>query len=298
VKAHSGRIDDIAVYGQERNPETYRLARMNLAIRGISSDIRWNNEGTLLKDALPDSRFASILANPPFNIKEWGGDLLREDARWRFGVPPLGNANYAWLQHIYHHLTPDGYAAVILANGSMSSNSSGEGEIRKAMIEGDAVDCMVAMPGQLFFGVQIPVCIWILAKDKSGGTHGQRKLRDRRGEVLFLDARKLGHMINRTQRNLSDEDIRRLAETYHAWREGRAYEDVPGFCKSAGLEEIRAHSHVLTPGRYVGAEDLEDDGEPFEEKMPRLVAELQGQFAESAKLEAAIRANLKGLGYE
>jgi type I restriction enzyme M protein len=297
VKAHSGRVDDIAVYGQERNPETYRLARMNLAIRGISGDLRWNSEGTMLKDAFPDARFASALANPPFNIKEWGGELLREDARWRFGVPPIGNANFAWLQHIYHHLTPDGYAAVILANGSMSSNSSGEGEIRKAMIEGDAVDCMVAMPGQLFFGVQIPVCIWILAKDKSGGKHGQRKLRDRRGEVLFIDARKLGHMINRTQLSLSDEDIGRIAETYHAWREGRAYNDMSGFCKSAGLEEIRAHGHVLTPGRYVGAEDVEDDSEPFDERMPRLVAELHAQFGESAKLEQAIKANLRGLGY-
>jgi type I restriction enzyme M protein len=297
VKAHSGRVDDIAVYGQERNPETFRLARMNLAIRGISGDLRWNSEGTLLKDALPDARFASILANPPFNIKDWGGELLRDDARWKFGVPPVGNANYAWLQHIYHHLAPTGYAAVILANGSMSSNSGGEGEIRKAMVEGDAVDCMVAMPGQLFFGVQIPVCIWVLAKDRSGGKHGERQLRDRRGEVLFLDARELGYMVNRTQKNLSPADIAKLADTYHAWREGKDYADVSGFCKSASLEEIRTHGHVLTPGRYVGAEDVEADDEAFEEKMPRLVKALRERFAKRAVLEKQVNANMEGMGY-
>jgi type I restriction enzyme M protein len=252
VLAHAGRLDDIAVFGQERNPETYRLARMNLAIRGITGDLRWNNEGTLLKDAFPDMRFDFTLANPPFNIKDWGGEFLRDDARWKFGVPPLGNANYAWLQHIYHHLAPTGYGAVILANGSMSSNSGGEGEIRKAMIEGDAVDCMIALPNQLFFGTQIAVCIWILAKDKSGGKHGKRTLRDRRGEVLFLDARDLGHMINRTQRTLSTEEIEKLAGTYHAWREGVRYKDEPGFSKSANIAEIRSHGHILVPGRYVG----------------------------------------------
>ena len=297
VLNHSGRNDDIAVYGQEMNPETYRLARMNLAIRGISGDIRWNNEGTLLKDAFPDTRFASVMANPPFNISDWSGDLLREDARWKFGVPPVGNANYAWLQHIYHHLSPDGYAAVILSNGSMSSNQSGEGEIRKAMIEGDAVDCMVSLPNQLFFGTQIPVCFWILAKDKSGGKHGERSLRSRRGEVLFIDGRRLGQMISRTQKILTAEDITRVADTYHAWREGRDYTDVNGLCKSTTTAEIASHGHVLTPGRYVGAEEIEYDGEPFEEKMPRLIAELNAQFTESARLEQAIKANLKGLGY-
>ncbi len=230
-------------------------------------------------------------------MSDWSGKVLREDARWRFGVPPLGNANFAWLQHIFHHLTPDGYAAVILANGSMSSNSGGEGEIRKAMVEGDAVDCMIALPGQLYFGTQIPVCVWILAKDKSGGKRGERKLLDRCGEVLFLDARKLGHMVNRTQKNLASEDIARLADTYHAWREGRDYEDVSGFCKSAGLEEIRAHGHVLTPGRYVGAEDVEDDDEPFEEKMPRLATALRERFAKRAELEKQVNANLEGMGY-
>lgn len=297
VLTHAGRLDDIAVFGQERNPETQRLARMNLAIRGITGDIRWNSEGTLLKDAFPDMRFDSILANPPFNIKEWGGEHLREDARWKFGAPPLGNANYGWLQHIFHHLAPDGYAAVILANGSMSSNSGGEGEIRKAMVEGDTVDCMVALPNQLFFGTQIPVCIWIMAKDKSGGKHGQRTLRDRRGEVLFLDARKLGYMINRTQKNLSEDDIAKLADTYHAWREGKGYEDVSGFCKSASLEEIRSQGHVLTPGRYVGAEDVADDDEPFEDRMPRLAAALRERFAKRAVLEKQVNTNLEGMGY-
>ena len=297
VLAHSGRNDDIAVYGQERNPETYRLARMNLAIRGISGDLRWNNEGTLLKDAFPDTRFASVMANPPFNIKDWSGELLRDDARWKFGVPPVGNANYAWLQHIYHHLTTDGYAAVILSNGSMSSNQSGEGDIRKAMIEGDAVDCMVVLPSQLFFGVQIPVCFWILAKDKRGGKQGGRTLRSRRGEVLFIDGRKLGQMANRTQRILTPEDIARVADTYHTWREGKDYSDVDGFCKSATTAEIAAHGYVLTPGRYVGAEETEDDGRSFEEKMPLLIAELNSQFGESARLEQVIKSNLKGLGY-
>jgi len=298
VQAHSGKIGDIAIYGQERNPETHRLARMNLAIRNINANIQWNNEGTLLKDAHPDLRFESILANPPFNIKDWAGDLLKDDARWRFGVPPEGNANFAWLQHIVHHLAHNGHAAVVLANGSMSSNQSGEGDIRKSMVEGDVVDCMMALPGQLFFGVQIPVCIWILTKGKKGGVSASQKhLRSRVGETLFIDARKLGHMITRTQKAFSDDDLRRMADTYHQWREGSGYEDVAGFCKSATKEEIAAHGYVLTPGRFVGAEDMEDDGEPFETKMSRLVAELDAQFAESAKLESSIRGNLKGLGF-
>ena len=298
VLAHSGRLGDLAIYGQERNPETYRLARMNLAIRGINSEgIRWNNEGTFLKDAHPDERFEFILANPPFNIKDWSGELLREDARWKFGVPPEGNANFGWLQHIHHHLSANGYAAVVLANGSMSSNQSGEGDIRRAMIEGDAVDCMVAMPGQMFFGVQIPVCVWILAKNKGGSTANGRTLRPRKGEILFIDARKLGHMVSRTQKAFTEEDIRKVADTYHRWREGNGYEDSAGFCKAAKAEEIAQHGHVLTPGRFVGAEDVEEDGEGFELTMPRLVAELHTQFAESAKLEEAIKANLRGLGY-
>ena len=297
LRAHSGRIGDIAIYGQERNPETFRLAQMNLAIRSIAGELRWNAEGTLLKDAFPDRRFDYILANPPFNISDWSGELLRSDARWTFGVPPVGNANFAWLQHIYAHLTPEGCAGVVLANGSMSSNQSGEGEIRKEMIEGDAVDCMVSLPGQLFFGTPIPVCLWILAKNRGGGATKTRTLRNRKGEILFLDARKLGSMISRTQRELGSDDIRKLTDTYHAWREGKGYEDVAGFCKSATKAEIAAHGYVLTPGRYVGAEDIEEEGEPFEDKIQRLVTELNAQFAESAKLEQAIQANLKELGY-
>lgn len=297
VEAHAGRIGDVSIYGQERNPETYRLAKMNLALRGITADLRWNSEGTLLKDAFHDLRFDYILANPPFNIKDWSGELLRDDARWRFGVPPVGNANFAWLQHIYHHLSPRGYGAVILANGSMSSNSGGEGQIRKAMVEGDAVDCMVALPGQLFFGTQIPVCVWVLARDKTGGKSGDRTLRHRKGETLFIDARKFGTLISRVQRELTPEDIRKVADTYHAWREGRDYADIPGFCKAAKLEEIRAHGHVLTPGRYVGAEENGDEGEPFEEKMPKLAAALREKFAKRAELEQQILANLEGMGY-
>jgi type I restriction enzyme M protein len=216
--------------------------------------------------------------------------------RWKFGVPPVGNANYGWLQHIIHHLAPNGTAGVVLANGSMSSNATGEGDIRKAMVEADIVDCMVALPGQLFYSTQIPACLWFLARNKNPG----KDWRDRRGEVLFIDARKMGALVDRTRRELSDADVQRIADTYHAWRgESNAgeYADITGFCKSAPLEEVRKHGHVLTPGRYVGAEAVEDDGEPFEERMPRLIAELHAQFAESAKLEQAITANLRGLGY-
>lgn len=300
VREHGGRIGDIAIYGQESNYTTWRLAKMNLAVRGIDADIRWNNEGSFHKDALRELKFDCILANPPFNVSDWGGERLRDDARWSFGVPPLGNANYAWLQHIHWHLAPYGSAGVVLANGSMSSNQSGEGEIRKAMLEADAVDCMVALPGQLFYSTQIPACLWFLARDKSNGKRGSATLRDRRGEVLFIDARSLGTMVDRTRRELTDADIRRIADTYHAWRGERAagdYEDVPGFCKSATLEEIRKHGHVLTPGRYVGAAAVEEDGEPFEDKMQRLSALWREQQAEAARLDAAIEANLRALGY-
>lgn len=309
VTEHGGRIGDIAIYGQESNYTTWRLAKMNLAVRGIDSDIRWNNEGSFHKDELRDLKADYILANPPFNISDWGGDRLREDVRWQFGVPPVGNANYAWLQHIYHHLAPNGTAGVVLANGSMSSNQSGEGEIRKAMLEADVVDCMVALPGQLFYSTQIPACLWFLTRNKNPG----KGLRDRRGQVLFIDARKMGVLVDRTRRELTDEDVQKIADTYHAWRraggpsvaEGRApgsdrvgeYADIPGFCKSASIEDIRKHGHVLTPGRYVGAADVEDDGEPFEEKMLRLSALWREQRAEAVKLDAAIEANLKELGY-
>jgi type I restriction enzyme M protein len=287
---------------------------MNLAVRGIDSDIRWNNEGSFHKDELRDLRFDHILANPPFNISDWGGDRLREDPRWQFGTPPVGNANYAWLQHIHWHLAPFGTAGVVLANGSMSSNQSGEGDIRKAMVEADAVDCMVALPGQLFYSTQIPACLWFLARDKSNGKRGSHPsdgaaLRDRRGEVLFIDARGMGQLVDRTRRELTDADIQKIADTYHLWR-GESldrhsresgnpvtYEDIPGFCKSATLDEIRKHGHVLTPGRYVGAQAAEDDGEPFADKMQRLSAQWREQQKEAARLDAAIEANLRELGY-
>ena len=300
VHEHGGRIGDIAIYGQESNYTTWRLAKMNLAVRGIDSDIRWNNEGSFHKDELRDLKADYILANPPFNISDWGGERLREDVRWQFGAPPVGNANYAWLQHIYHHLAPNGTAGVVLANGSMSSNQSGEGDIRRAMVEADAVDCMVALPGQLFYSTQIPACLWILAKDRSNGLVKHSKLRDRRGQVLFIDARKMGVLVDRTRRELTDEEIQKIAVTYHAWRgepEAGEYADVAGFCKSATLEDIRKHGHVLTPGRYVGAAAQEDDGEPFTEKMQRLAAQWREQRTEAARLDALIEANLKELGY-
>ena len=293
VAEHGGRIGDIAIYGQESNYTTWRLARMNLAVRGIDADIRWNNEGSFHKDALPDLKADFILANPPFNISDWGGERLREDVRWRYGVPPAGNANYAWLQHILHHLAPTGTAGVVLANGSMSSAQSGEGDIRRAMVEGDVVDCMIALPGQLFYSTQIPACLWFLARDKKN-----HRFRDRRGEVLFIDARKLGYMVDRTRKEFADEDIQKIADTYHAWRGepgAGAYEDVPGFCKAAKLEEIRSHGHVLTPGRYVGTSAIEDDGTPFSERFAELKVKLDEQFAEGEELEARIQAQLARL---
>lgn len=283
----------ISIYGQESNYTTWRLAKMNLAIRGIDGQIAHGD--TFHNDRHPDLRADYILANPPFNISDWGGERLREDPRWAFGTPPVGNANFAWVQHIVHHLAPTGTAGFVLANGSMSSNQSGEGEIRKNLVEQDLVDCMVAMPGQLFYSTQIPVCLWFLARDRRTG-----KFRDRHGEVLFIDARKLGRMADRTHRELTDEDIARIAGAYHAWRgeaDAGTYADVAGFCKSATLEEIRKHGHVLTPGRYVGAEAQEEDAEPFAVKMKRLAAQLREQQAEGAKLDAAIAANLKELGY-
>lgn len=296
VEAHGGRLGDIAIYGQESNYTTWRLCKMNLAVRGIDADIRWNSEGTFHKNELPDLRADVILANPPFNISDWGGERLREDGRWKYGIPPAGNANYAWLQHILHHLSPTGTAGVVLANGSMSSTQSGEGEMRRAMIEGEVVDCMIALPGQLFYSTQIPACLWFLAKDKSNGIARDRKLRDRRGEVLFIDARKLGFMVDRTRKEFSNADIAQIADTYHAWRLGEGYADVPGFCRSASLEEIRSHGHVLTPGRYVGAEAAEEDETPFAERFANLQEQLEAQFAEAEALTATIRARLAGVG--
>lgn len=303
VEEHGGRLGDIAVYGQESNHTTWRLCRMNLAVRGIDADIRWNNEGSFHKDELRDLRADFILANPPFNISDWGGDRLREDPRWRYGIPPAGNANFAWLQHIVHHLSPAGVAGVVLANGSMSSTQNGEGEIRRALIEGKngapgVVDCMVALPGQLFYSTQIPACLWFLARDRSNGVARNAKLRDRRGDILFIDARKLGHMVDRTRKEFSDEDIETIARAYHAWRGeagAGAYEDVPGFCRSATLDEIKGYGYVLTPGRYVGVADAEDDEVPFSERFAALQEKLENQFAVSEKLTANIRGKLSEL---
>ena len=331
VLAHGGKLGDISIYGQESNATTRRLAVMNLAIRGIEADFGSEHADTFRRDLHPDLRADYVLANPPFNDSDWF--RKDDDVRWQYGVPPKGNANFAWVQHFIHHLAPHGMAGFVLANGSMSSNQSGEGEIRKALVEADLVDCMVAMPGQLFYSTQIPVCLWFIARNKSGqpspaasrhplpvgAGRGEGKLthRDRRGQTLFIDARKMGQLIDRVHRELTEADIEKIVGTYHAWRgdprsasghplppgEGRGegiadYRDMPGFCKSATLKEIESHGFVLTPGRYVGAEEVEDDGEPFPDKMMRLVAELNAQFAESSKLESAIRANLKGLGFQ
>jgi type I restriction enzyme M protein len=293
IEAHSGTIGDISIYGQESNYTTWRLAKMNLAIRGIDGQIAHGD--TFHNDRHPDLKADFVLANPPFNDSDWRGVLLKEDKRWVYGVPPAGNANYAWVQHFLHHLAPAGLAGFVLANGSMSSNQSGEGEIRKAIVEADLVDCMVALPGQLFYSTQIPVCLWFLARTKQTG-----RFRDRRGETLFIDARKLGTLVDRTHRELSDADLARISGAYHAWRGDAGageYADTPGFCKAVRLDDIRHHGHVLTPGRYVGAATIEDDGEPFEEKMARLAATLREQQAEGAKLDAAIAANLEELGY-
>ena len=324
--AKAGAKPDISIYGQESNYTTWRLAKMNLAIRGIDGQI--SHGDTFHNDRHPDLKADFILANPPFNVSDWGGERLKDDKRWHYGTPPAGSANFAWVQHIVHHLAPAGVAGFVLANGSMASNQSGEGEIRKSLIEADLVDCMVALPGKLFYSTQIPACLWFLARDKrgqpslrpaghpspSGRGAGGEGYRDRRGQVLFIDAHKLGRMADHTHKELTDDDLTRIANTYHAWRlpagqaggeqeaglpAGQAgeYADIAGFCKSTPLEDIRKHGHVLTPGRYVGAEAVEDDGEPFEEKMRRLTATLREQQAEAAKLDAAIAANLRELGY-
>jgi type I restriction enzyme M protein len=293
IEAHAGKIGDISIYGQESNYTTWRLAKMNLAIRGIDAQIAHGD--TFHKDGHPDLKADYVLANPPFNDSDWRGDLLKDDKRWAYGVPPAGNANYAWVQHFIHHLAPTGLAGFVLANGSMSSNQSGEGDIRKAIVEADLVDCMVAMPGQLFYSTQIPVCLWFIARNKKNG-----RFRDRRGETLFIDARKMGTLTDRVHRELTNEDIARIAGTYHAWRgdkDAAAYADIAGFCKSAKLEDIRKHGHVLTPGRYVGAEAAKEEDEPFDVRMKRLAAELREQQAEAAKLDAAIAANLKEFGF-
>jgi type I restriction enzyme M protein len=295
VEAHGGKLGDISVFGQEWNPTTWRLAKMNLAIRGIEANLgpEWAN--TFQNDLHKGLKADFVLANPPFNVSDWGGEHLRDDVRWAYGVPPVGNANFAWLQHIVHHLAPSGTAGVVLANGSMSSPAANEGVIRKNLVEADIVDCMVALPPQLFYATQIPVCLWFLARNKA-----DRRFRDRRSQVLFIDARRLGTMTDRTHREFTNEDVARVATTYHAWRGEIAagqYEDVPGFCRSVATDEIRAHEHTLNPGRYVGAQETSDDDEPFDEKMQRMTTELQAQFSESRSLETKIVAGLRRLGY-
>jgi type I restriction enzyme M protein len=289
VESHGGRIGDIAIYGQESNFTTWRLAKMNLAVRGIDADIRWNNEGSFHKDELKDLRFDYILANPPFNDSEWGGERLKDDARWKYGIPSPSNANYAWLQHILWHLAPNGTAGVVLANGSMSSTSNGEDAIRQALVEADVVDCMVTLPSQLFYSTQIPVCLWFLARNKNPGG----KLRDRRGEVLFIDARALGTMADRTRRELTEADIATISDRYHAWRaSGGAYADEPGFCHAAKLEEVRLNKYILTPGRYVGSSVPDDDLYDFPTRLQELRSAFDVQMRQSDGLNKAIQAAL------
>jgi type I restriction enzyme M protein len=299
AQVHQGRLDDINVYGQESNQTTWRLCKMNLAIRGIESKfVVWNNEGSFLNDAHKDLKADYLLANPPFNDSDWKGELVREDIRWKYGVPPVGNANFAWVQHFIHHLAPRGVAGFVLANGSMSSNTSNEGEIRKNIVEADLVDCMVALPSQLFYNTMIPACLWFIARDKQNN-----RFRDRRGETLFIDARKLGIMVDRRHRELTAEDIKKIADTYHAWRgepvngQKAEYTDVAGFCKAVKLAEIRKQNHILTPGRYVGAEEEEDDGETFDEKMKKSTSELAEQMVTGERLDKEIMKNLLRLGY-
>ena len=296
VAAHGGRIGDISIFGQESNPTTWRLAQINLAIRGIDANLGDHNADSFHNDLHPDLKADFVLANPPFNDSDWGGERRQDDARWVYGTPPTGNANYAWVQHFIHHLNPNGMAGFVLANGSMSTNTSNEGNIRKAIIEADLVDCMVALPGQLFYSTQIPVCLWFINRNKH-----REGMRDRRGEMLFIDARKLGSMTDRTHRELTEEDIHTIAATYHAWRGSASndeYQDIAGFCKSAPLSQVVENNYVLTPGRYVGVEAVEDDGIPFEEKMTRLTGQLYAQFTESARMESEIRIILKELGYD
>lgn len=283
----------ISVYGQESNPTTWKLAAMNMAIRGIDFNFGKKNADTFLDDQHPDLRADFVMANPPFNMKDWWSASLEDDVRWKYGTPPQGNANFAWMQHMLHHLSPTGSMGLLLANGSMSSNTNTEGDIRRALVEADVVECMVALPGQLFTNTQIPACIWFLTKSKLGGSGRV----DCRGKTLFVDARNLGYMKDRVLRDFTSEDIAKVVDTFHAWQRGKGYEDVAGFCFSASREDIAKNDFVLTPGRYVGAPEQEEDTEPFADKMRRLTATLQGQFAESHRLEGEIQKNLRALGY-
>ena len=290
VTEHSGNVRDITVYGQESNQTTWKLSKMNLAIRNINSKfVAWNTEGSFLKDAHPDLKADYILANPPFNQKDWGVDILQEDARWKkYGTPPSGNANYGWMLHMLYHLAPRGVMATVLSNGSLSSNTSGEGVIRKNLVEDDMVECIVALPKQLFYNTGIPACIWFLRREKSNHSR----------EVLFIDASEMGYMKDRVHRDLADEDIAKICDTYHNWRKGKDYHNVKGFCKSATLEKIQKHNHVLTPGRYVGIEDEEDDGIPFEEKMLALTTTLKEQMDKEEQLNQEIKEQLAKIGIE
>lgn len=290
VKEHQGNVRDISIFGQESNPTTWKLAKMNLAIRGLEANLGQHNADSFHDDQHKTLKANYILANPPFNISDWGGERLVGDIRWKYGTPPAGNANFAWLQHMIHHLNPaGGVAGTVLANGSLSSNTSNEGEIRKNMINGDVVECIVSMPGQLFYSTGIPVSLWIMRRGKSDNA---------KDKILFIDARNLGHMIDRKVRELSEEDIKLIAGTYQNWRQGKEYEDVQGFCKSATIKEVSEQDYILTPGRYVGIAEQEEDSEPFEEKMERLTAELFELFDESHELEADIRKKLSALGYD
>jgi len=288
VTEHQGRANDISIYGQESNQTTWRLCKMNLAIRGIdSSQVKWNNEGSFLNDAHKDLKADYIIANPPFNVSDWGGDLLRKDGRWQYGVPPVGNANYAWIQHFLYHLAPNGQAGFVLAKGSLTTKTSGEGEIRKAFIENNLIDCIVNLPAKLFLNTQIPASLWFMSRNRTNG-----KFRNRSNEILFIDARNLGHLINRRTRELSNEDIQKIANTYHNWRNPDGnYEDVPGFCASAPISKVAELDYVLTPGRYVGLPDDEDDFD-FNERFTALKAELEEQLKEEARLNEIILENL------
>ncbi|MEY3785860.1 MAG: hypothetical protein RLZ75_65 [Pseudomonadota bacterium] len=289
VKGHQGRLDDISIYGQESNQTTWRLAKMNLAIRGIdSSQVKWNNEGSFLNDAHKDLKADFIIANPPFNVSDWSGELLRGDGRWQYGTPPAGNANFAWLQHFIYHLAPNGQAGVVLSKGALTSKSSGEGEIRRALIEdGNVIDCIVNLPAKLFLNTQIPAALWFMSRNRSNG-----KFRDRSSEILFIDARNLGYLINRRTRELSEADIKQIADTYHNWRNPDGnYEDIKGFCCAASIERVKELDYVLTAGRYVGLPDEEDDFN-FNERFGGLKAEFEAQLIEESALNQAIRENL------
>ncbi|MCE5305780.1 type I restriction-modification system subunit M [bacterium] len=294
IQEHRGNVNDISIYGQESNQTTYRLCRMNLAIRGIDgSQVKWNTEGSFLNDLHKDLKADFVLANPPFNDSDWSGQLLQNDPRWQYGMPPASNANYAWLQHMIYHLSPKGVMACVLANGSLSSQTNNEGEIRKAMIENDLVDCIVALPKQLFYNTGIPACIWFISRKRAG--NGDRK---RTGEILFIDASEVGFMADRTHREFTKEDVSKISSTYHEWRKHDSnYDDIKGFCKSANIEEITKHNFVLTPGRYVGIKDEEDDGIPFEEKMAELTAKLTEQMNDEKKLDEEIKKQLQNVGF-